>query len=193
MQSRLTAALSLSGVLIAGSSAALVNTQVLRQSSLPAVAADAAIAVYPRPTVTVPDIVLPVVDPATADRASVNAMVYDVAQAGRVVLDSAFGRLNVVSADPAEGWVVRGQHQETPTHVHVEFMLGQTVVSFEANLLFGVVGTSVETWTLDDEPSGGDAADPPVSTVVGGPTTTVVDDDLLDGSAPSSTVELDDD
>lgn len=212
MQSRFTAALSLTGVLLAGSAAALVNTRVLRDKPSLATGAAAMLAAEGAG----PDVTLGATLDATEDsqggarRVTLNEVAYEVADAGIVVLDSSNDRLTIVSVAPAAGWIVRDQNQKTPTHAHIEFLSGVTVVSFEANLLFGVVGTSVEVWQLDD--SGGAGGSSAVSATIGGvsitttttaaftTTTTTVHTDPASGGSGSinaprttTTIELNDD
>ena len=144
MRARLTAALSLTGVLAAGSAAALVNTKVLTSQAgraqepvTPAVApADTA-----TPSTSAP------LEPARTQAA------YQIGDAGVVVLDTAGGALALVSADPSDGWLVVASEQEDATHLEVVFQSNLNLVTFRANLLFGVVSTSVESSTVgaDDE------------------------------------------
>lgn len=142
MRARLTAALSLTGVLAAGSAAALVNTKVLTSQAeraegpvTPAVApADTALLSPSAPVV-----------PAQTQAA------YQIGDAGVVVLDTAGGVLALVSADPSDGWLVVAAEQEDATHLEVVFQSNVTLVTFRANLLFGVVSTSVESSSVSDD------------------------------------------
>jgi len=205
MHSRLTAVLSLSGVLVAGSAAALVNTQVLRHTGgESALSADPLIdqssgipVVSLTPTVgTTP------AGPVGADGVPVtsNAVAYEVGVAGIVVLDSDGTSLSIVSIDPTTGWTVAENHQETATHAHIVFQSGNTVVSFEANLLFGVVGTSVEMYTVSTDGSSGGSGSSAGSGSTGGSgsggstTSTSVDDstdEVDEVDEPDSTDEVD--
>lgn len=210
MHSRLTAVLSLSGVLVAGSAAALVNTQVLRHTGgESALSADPVIDV----SAGIPVVSLtPTVDTTPEGQLGVdglpvtsNAVAYEVGAAGIVVLDSNGSALSIVSVDPATGWTVAENHQETATHAHVVFQSGSTMVSFEANLLFGVVGTSVEMYTAQSDDSGSGTGSSTGSGSTGGSgsgsggstTSTTVDDDGTDSTdevdETDSTDEVDDD
>lgn len=206
MHSRLTAVLSLSGVLVAGSAAALVNTQVLRHTGgESALSADPLIdqsSGIPVVSLTPTAGTSPAADgvPVTS-----NAVAYEVGVAGIVVLDSDGTALSIVSIDPTTGWTVTENHQETATHAHIVFQSGNTVMSFEANLLFGVVGTSVEMYTVstDGSSSGGGSSAGSGSTGgsgSGGSTTSTSVDDSTDEvdevdevDEPDSTDEVDDD
>jgi hypothetical protein len=198
MQSRLTAVLSLSGVLVAGSAAALVNTQVLRHTGgESALSADPLIDV----SAGIPVVSLTPTDGSVpegqlgADGAPVtaNAVAYEVGTAGIVVLDSDGSVLSIVSIEPATGWTVVENHQETATHAHVAFQSGSTVVNFEANLLFGVVGTSVEMYTLSsgDGTGGSSAGVGAGGGSSGGSTTSIPSTTIDDSDEPDSTDEVD--
>ena len=196
MQSRLTAVLSLSGVLMAGSAAALVNTQVLRHTGgESALSADPLIDVsagIPVVSLTPTDGSVPGGQFGTEGApVTANAVAYEVGTAGIVVLDSNGSALSIVSIEPTTGWTVVENHQETATHAHVAFQSGSTVVNFEANLLFGVVGTSVEMYTLSsgDGTSGSSAGAGGGSS--GGSTTSTPSTTIDDSDEPDSTDEVD--
>lgn len=193
MQTRLTAVLSLTGVLVAGSAAALVNTQVLRHTGgESALSADPAIDVSTGiPVVSLSPTVAtqPVGTIGANGSSTTNAVAYEVGVAGIVVLDSDGTAMTIVSIEPAAGWSVTQNHQETITHAHIEFQSGNTVVSFEANLLFGVVGTSVQMYTLSDDGSATSDTGSGGSGSGGGTSTTVDDRDTPD--TPDTTIEVD--
>ena len=121
--------LSVAGVLVAGSAAALVNTQVLDSSATPtALSIDAeqqtrrtqqtaptvtATSVVPAPAATQPDAVVTTLPTTTPSATQVN---YAIGSAGTVALDTAGDVLTIVTVTPAEGWTVtksesRGRNQ----------------------------------------------------------------------------------
>jgi hypothetical protein len=198
MKTRIAAALSLSGVLVAGSAAALVNTQVLTgddssgsgvsvvsvptsldttvpsSSSVPTTDPTAPTTSLPGDTSTtvgssLPDSSVPVTTgPATSTPASTQA-IYNVGDAGTITLDTVGDVLTVVAATPKSGWTLYKIERKTPLKVEVKFRSGTVEVEFEASLLFGVIGTEVESRSL--------VAAPPSTGSVPGPGTTIDDDD----------------
>ena len=145
MKARLTAVLSLTGVLVAGTAAAVVNTQVLQSSG----SSDGDMLVVEAPTESISADTNAVVSPTvpTADTAtpSPTQAAYQIGTAGVVVLDTAGDTLTIVSATPTTGWLLIEAEQNDPLNVEVKFQSGSITVEFKANLLFGVVSTSVES------------------------------------------------
>lgn len=157
MKVRIATVLSLTGVLAAGSAAAMVNTQVLRsdggndvQIASDVTLADVTIATGTITTTTV-DPASPTPAPTTTTTTTTQA-VYQIGEAGLVTLDSAGGVLTVVSVVPNAGWVVAHAESDDAYNVEVKFQSAFTVLEFHANLLFGVIGTSVESKNLDLAP-----------------------------------------
>jgi hypothetical protein len=155
MKTKVAMMISLAGVLVAGSAAALVNTQVLggTSSTSPLVIDDVQPPQQTVPTVTVPTSVTtpvvaasPTVTPATQPTAAATGTqaAYLVGDSGTVTLDTVGDRLTIVGVTPAAGWIVTKSETEDATNVEVKFQAGTTEVEFHANLLFGVVTTSVE-------------------------------------------------
>ena len=199
MKTKITAALSLAGVLVAGSAAALVNTQVLQSNNdeamtVPALAAPAGLLVTTTTTAgvetslpidatsttvvggapstsvdsTVPVSTAPASTAPTAGATPTQA-VYRIGDAGTVTLDTAGDRLTVVAATPGAGWQVGKVEQYSPLDIEIYFRSATVELEFKANLLFGVVSTSVESRNIGAPPAGGTAAP--------GPSTSVHDDD----------------
>ena len=189
MKSRLTAVLSVTGVLVAGSTAALVNTQVLRHTGESAAGGDTSgaqvadggavntIVLDASTGTTVPgESTLPAGTGAVA-AAAVTATAYRVGASGTVVLDSAGGVLTIVSVTPGAGWVHTDTSQANPEHARIVFETSTTRVTFDANLLYGVVGTSVTVTAISGSggsssggsssggSSGGGSDDPTTTTV----------------------------
>jgi hypothetical protein len=195
MKTKIAAALSLAGVLVAGSAAALVNTQVLQNNSdeattVPALAAPAGLLVTTTTTAgvetslpidatsttvlggapstsvdsTVPVSTAPASTAPTAGATPTQAM-YRIGDAGTVTLDTAGDRLTVVAATPGAGWQVGKVEQYSPLDIEIYFRSATVELEFKANLLFGVVSTSVESRNVGAPPAGGTAAPGPSTSV----------------------------
>jgi hypothetical protein len=203
MKTKIAAALSLAGVLVAGSAAALVNTQVLQNNNdeattVPALADPAGLLVTttvpagtetsvpvdvipttvvgdtPSTSVdnTVPVSSAPAVTAPTAGATPTQA-VYRIGDAGTVTLDTTGDRLTVVATAPGAGWQVGKVEQRSPLDIEIHFRSATVELEFKANLLFGVVSTSVESRNVGAPPAGGTAAP--------GPSTSIHHDDDDDG------------
>ena len=195
MKTKIAAALSLAGVLVAGSAAALVNTQVLQTNSdeattVPALAAPAGLLVTTTTTAgvetslpidatsttvvggapstsvdsTVPVSTAPASTAPTAGATPTQA-VYRIGDAGTVTLDTAGDRLTVVATAPGAGWQVGKVEQRSPLDIEIYFRSATVELEFKANLLFGVVSTSVESRNVGAPPAGGTAAPGPSTSV----------------------------
>ncbi|MGB8860293.1 MAG: hypothetical protein WCC60_13590 [Ilumatobacteraceae bacterium] len=169
MKGRVTTVLSLAGVLFAGSAAALVNTSVLQGSGTAAgfgdeitVAMD--VPAGPPTTVTGAGNIAPGVTQPALPPAASQAM-YQIGDAGLVTLDTSGGVLAVVAAAPNAGWTVLSAQSIDAYNIEVQLQSGSSVVAFRANLLFGVVGTSVTATPLNAD--GSEVA--PATTVGGAP------------------------
>ncbi len=153
MKARIATVISIAGVLVAGSAAALVNTQVLSGSASPSpLVVDAASPTQPSIATTVsattPIIAAaPLVEPATTlpPAAVATQAVYAIGTSGTVTLDTVGDVLTIVDVTPAPGWTITDSEREDATNVEVKFQSGNIEVEFHANLLFGVVTTSVES------------------------------------------------
>jgi hypothetical protein len=157
MKTTVATMLSLAGVLVAGSAAALVNTQVLSGSSdpssfvveaapaLPSVANTVAAAVVGT-TVVAPASASaspPVTAATVAASAAPTQALYQVGESGTVILDTAGDVLKIVNVAPADGWTVTKSELKDPLNVEVRLRSAVGEVEFHANLLFGVVTPSV--------------------------------------------------
>jgi len=169
MKGRIATILSLTGVLVAGSAAALVNTQVLHNSTsnnsnnevlAPDVTSPDPLS-GPTSSVTLPDTSQPSTSaptgtPSPVAGAPINTQaVYEIAGAGTVTLDTAGNQLVVVSATANPGWVVTSAGNDDALHVEAVIESATTRVEFHASLLFGVVSTSVESSTNETTTTGG--------------------------------------
>ena len=146
MKARLATLLSLTGVLVAGSAAALVNSQVLRASDnvwvsdpLITLVIDSTAA----PSTAVPPVVSSEVPTEVAEPAPASP-VYQVGDAALVTLHTAGGVLTVQSVVPGENWAVVATRSIDATNIEVQLQRDSSVVVFGANLALGVVVTSVE-------------------------------------------------
>jgi hypothetical protein len=161
MKGRITTVLSLAGVLVAGSAAAMVNTKVLQNTEskssgeVTVASADGSNTPTAEPTAAV--------DPANATAVTGNMLtntevtklqssiltatqaMYQVGDAGLITLDTSGNVLTVVSVTPNSGWVVVKDENYTPTDIVVTLQNGTTIVEFKANLNAGVITTSVES------------------------------------------------
>jgi hypothetical protein len=202
MKTKIATALSVIGVLGAGSAAALVNTQIL--DSGPA-ESGASAAVLPPATpvdITVPEVDLqtllptepvelqpsdPTTPPTTAEPAPATVApsgfltAFNVGEAGVVTVDVVDGRLVLVSAEPKAGWeVTSASEDDEQNHVDVEFVSDTVRVEFEASFTDGAIVPHVESKSIAvtaasgaSAGTGGATATPPPAA----PTTTVGHDD----------------
>jgi hypothetical protein len=149
MKTKIAMLISTAGVLVAGSAAALVNTQVLGGTT-----PSSALVIDATPsseTVTtsgsVPLVTTPsggTVTVATSTGGSATQASFAIGIAGTVVLDTAGDVLSIVGVNPASGWTVTKSEHEDSTNVEIKLQSGSAEIEFHANLLFGVVTTSVE-------------------------------------------------
>jgi hypothetical protein len=146
-------AISIAGVLVAGSAAALVNTQVLgSNTSTTPVLADSGQQALPTdpttvtvtPIVTTPVATTPTVPAQPVAAVAATQAAYTAADAGTVTLDTAGDVLTIVAVAPAPGWTVTKSENEDSKNVEVKFQNGAVEVEFNANMQFGVVSPSVE-------------------------------------------------
>lgn len=149
MKTKVAMVLSLSGVLAAGTAAALVNTRVLNGGSTSGVSA-AAPKVMQTPgglaatTATTPTAAVP----GTVGAVSPTQATYSIGQSGTVTLDTAGDALTVAAVAPASGWIVTQSGSDDASNAAVTFQSGTIEVEFHANLVFGVVRTSVDARDL---------------------------------------------
>jgi hypothetical protein len=147
LKGRITTVLSLAGVLVAGSAAAMVNTQVL-QSTESKSNGQVTVGSTDDSNTTVPTIATGnTIDAYTKSSAALTATqaMYQVGDAGLVTLDTAGDVLTVVSVTPEPGWTLVKAENYGSASVEVKLTNGTTVVEFKANLQLGVITTSVES------------------------------------------------
>jgi uncharacterized membrane protein YgcG len=151
MKVRITTLLSLTGVLVAGSAAALVNTQVLSSTALrKSTASEISVADTQSPTTATAGTEVAnkfaQLAPNLAPKAAQTT--FDVSPAGTVVLDATNGVLSIVSVTPASAdWTVAGSEAEEG-QVEVKFQSATQLVEFKASLVAGQIVTTVETTDL---------------------------------------------
>lgn len=200
MKARIATVLSLSGVLVAGSAAALVNNQVL-QSAQPGSASGSNVTLVlgtPVPARTEPAPTSSSAAPSSSVPLSQPVM-YQVGDAGVVTLDTA-GDVLAVVATPSAGWTVLVAESIDAYNVSVQLLAGATLVEFRANLSMGVVVTSVESREVDltstslpvAVPTGGTPAGGSTATTAGAPATTVASHSGTT-TPPPATTDHDDD
>jgi hypothetical protein len=177
MKTKVAMLISIAGVLVAGSAAALVNTQVLGGSTpeSPLVVDNAIDAQPTNPTVTIATVAgttptltveaVPATVPATVAQAAAVVTTqasYAIGDAGTVTLDTAGDVLTIVGVTPAPGWIVSKSEAQDATNVEIKLQAGTVEIDFHANLQFGVVTTSTEskdasaTASSVDDHGGGD-------------------------------------
>jgi hypothetical protein len=194
MKTRIATALSVVGVLGAGSAAALVNTQILDGG--PAESAASAAVLPPASTVdvSIPD----VPDEARAPETSVDTIVttpatsepqptattepvappapapsefltaFNVGAAGVVTVDVIDGQLVLVKAEAKAGWdVTKTEQHDAENEVEVDFSSGTVSVEFEAMFIDGQIVPKVTSKSI-----GGNTA--PAGTVPGDATSTTI-------------------
>ncbi|MEY4176224.1 MAG: hypothetical protein RI900_3389 [Actinomycetota bacterium] len=138
MKARITTVLSLSGILVAGSAAAMVNSQVLRGDA-PVQAGAADIISQPSaPAVTVP----------SASMLAATQAAYEVGEPGTITLDTEGDVLSLVTPTPAPGWTVVKVEQVDPRSLTVIFQSAGQLATFTAGLVQGVVSTAVKVESL---------------------------------------------
>lgn len=144
VKARIATVLSLAGVIVAGSAAALVNNQVLR-STEPADTSTFISASSSSTASTLPD---SSVSTATTV-APTTLRVYDIDKVGRVTMDLANGNLRLVEAKEFDGWAVSKLVQTSSTDVEVRFSNVLGTVVFNATLKNGEIETSLEVEGAD--------------------------------------------
>lgn len=165
MKARVATILSLTGVLVAGSAAALVNTQVLNSSS-PASSANSAnsVEIEEASTSSASSIASSSSSPSSvsvstsSETTQVSATgtqaAYQIGGAGLVTLDTAGDTLRIVAVVPSEGWMVIETEQKDALNIEVKFQTADTIVEFKANLMFGIISTAVESYSASGTSTG---------------------------------------
>jgi uncharacterized membrane protein YgcG len=150
MKARITTLLSLTGVLVAGSAAALVNTQVLQSSALrKSNASEISVADTQPPSPTTGTQVankFAQLGPSLVPTGTQTT--YAVGTACTVVLDNTNGVLSIVSVTPASAdWQV-GESESDDDHIDVKCQSATQLIEFKASIVAGEIVTSVETTDL---------------------------------------------
>jgi hypothetical protein len=210
-KARITTMLSLTGVLVAGSAAALVNTQVLGNPTPRTEIASEITAVLTLPvdsatTVETTVATPPETEPTESTEETVKTVPgttatttdFEVDGAGVVTLDTAGDVLRIVGAKPAAGFTVTETRQLDPLHVKVTLQSLRTKVEFTANLLFGKISTAVEATSNVDGSSSSTPNSTPSSGSVsggggGGDPTPVTTGNSTHSTSPSSSPTTTDD
>ena len=150
-----TTVLTIGGVLVAGSAAALVNSSILdRAPSAMVVGRD----VGPEGTdpLTVSSDSVPVTGtsiPTAPVSLSETTAIYSAGECGTVTIELLDDELRIVAIDPSIGWKVVGT--DDGDEVRVVFRSSVSETTFRATLLYGVVSTSLQTRSLGAAPGGG--------------------------------------
>lgn len=151
MKTRMVTIISIAGVLVAGTAAAMVNTQIFESEP---VAGESAVLLAPEPTTVA---LTPGVDASSAPSSnSASAATgqgplteFAIGEAGFVTVDVINDRLRIVSVDPSAGWSVVEQ-EEYPAGDHVEVTLASDSmrIEFEADLVNGRIVPELESSAL---------------------------------------------
>lgn len=154
MITRTATLFSLAGVLVAGSAAALVNSQVLQDSSDPTSDPSSILlatsTTQPQTTSTATAVtVVPSTATTVAGAPASTLAVFSVGDAGVVSTDSAGGVLVLASAVPNPGWTVASTGSNGFGGVGVTFRSAEIEIVFNAVLVDGQVVTSVESSFID--------------------------------------------
>lgn len=199
MKARVATILSLTGVLVAGSAAALVNTQVLNSASpasstksaqIEEVSTSSASSV-PTSDSSVTSVTVPNSSETTQVSATGTQAAYQIGDAGIVTLDTAGDTLRIVAVTPSAGWMVIQTEQKDALNIEVKFQTGDTIVEFKANLMFGIISTAVESYsasgtsTANSTGNSIDDDDDSPSNTTGNSTSNSVDDDSDDSGSGS--------
>ncbi len=149
MKARITTVLSLTGVLVAGSAAALVNSQVLRNS---ASASNYEVTDYSAPAsiISAAPVNVGKFDDQVAIAVTTSALPgstqsnYFVGSAGYVTLDTKDDVLAMPLAVPTDGWTVLWAGSNDAYSADAVFESATTRLTFKATMIFGVVNYSVD-------------------------------------------------
>jgi hypothetical protein len=193
---RLTTIITVSVVLVAGSAAALVNSQVLTRTADGA-SSGVPLSIVEEPTTT--DSTAPDTVPATESSLSPTQSAYQADAAGQVIVDTDGGALSIVSVVPNDGYRVESMSQGLdPNNVSVFFRAPDgSLYEFHAGLMAGVVGASIalvdETSTTVDGGSGSGGSGGPVTSTPSSTVTTIDDDGSDDDDSDDDDVDDPDD
>lgn len=162
MKGRITTVLSLTGVLVAGSAAAMVNTQVLQSTETES--SEQTVGSTDDSDITTPVTIATDNTTGTATKIQSNVLtatqaMYQIGDAGLVTLDTAGDVLTVVSVEPASGWTLVEAESDGSSDIEVKLTDGITIVEFKANLQLGVITTSVESELVGESDNGNDDGD----------------------------------
>ena len=135
--------LSIAGVLAAGAAAFVVNTSVLSSTNAPVTTS---VASAPTATPT-PGSVLALNTAIVEQNPSSTTSTYAVGSSGTVVIDTSTGRVVVTSVAPAAGWTSEYAQTNADGVVKVRFAQASSRIEFTAQMVNGVVQTSVTNET----------------------------------------------
>jgi len=139
--------LSIAGVLAAGAAAFVVNTSVLSSTNAP-VTTSVTGAQSSVPTATpAPGSVVALNTAVVEQNPSSTTSTYAVGDSGTVVIDTSTGRVVVTSVAPAAGWTSEYAQTNADGAVKVRFAQASSRIEFTAQMVNGVVQTSVTNET----------------------------------------------
>jgi hypothetical protein len=139
--------LSIAGVLAAGVAAFVVNTSVLSSTNAPATTSVAS-APNSVPTATpTPGSVVALNTAVVEQNPSITTSTFAVGDSGTVVIETSTGRVVVTSVAPAAGWTSEYAQADTNGAVKVRFAQASSRIEFTAQMVNGLVQTSVTNQT----------------------------------------------
>jgi hypothetical protein len=139
--------LSIAGVLAAGAAAFVVNTSVLSSTNAP-VTTSVASAPNSVPTATpAPGSVVALNTAVVEQNPSSTTSTYAVGDSGTVVIDTSTGRAVITSVAPAAGWTSEYAQANADGAVKVRFAQASSRIEFTAQMVNGIVQTSVTNET----------------------------------------------
>ncbi len=160
MKTRIATAISVIGVLSAGTAAAMVNTQIFE--SQPTVSDESSAMLAPPPTKVDLSFDAESTSTTVADLLGTGSLTeYVVGDAGIVTVDVIEGELRIVSAVASEGWTITEQEEKLDEdRVEVSFTSGSLRVEFDADYVDGEIVPDIdsEQLTIGAAPSNGATA-----------------------------------
>jgi len=139
--------LSIAGVLAAGAAAFVVNTSVLSSTNGP-VTTSVTGAQSSLPTATpAPGSVVALNTAVVEQNPSSTTSTYAVGDSGTVVIDTSTGRAVITSVAPAAGWTSEYAQADANGAVKVRFAQASSRIEFTAQIVNGIVQTSVTNET----------------------------------------------
>ena len=155
MKTRIATAISVIGVLTAGTAAAMVNTQIFE--SQPTVSDESSAMLAPQPTT----VGLSLDPESTSTTTGINPGTgslteFVIGEAGVVTVDVIDGQLRIVAASAFDGWTITEQEEKLDEdRVEVYFTSGSITVEFDADYIDGRIVPDIDSQQVTVVPSNG--------------------------------------